>query len=89
MTSGALSGNMDNSNEVRINRCYYELNKLEIIKWIKKYGVVTSELEEIATTRDSDGKIVGTGSYTLKVRLTKIIPNISQCTVSKSNPFTK
>lgn len=62
MTSGALSGNMDNSNEVRINRCYYELNKLEIKKWIKQYGVVTSELEEIVNPSDSDGKTVGTGS---------------------------
>ena len=70
------SGNKDNSKEVRIDGCNYELSSLEITSWINQYGEVTSELEEIATTRESDGKIIGTGSYTLKVRLNRLIPNI-------------
>ena len=70
------SGNKDNSKEVRIDGCNYELSSLEITSWINQYGEVTSELEEIATTRESDGKIIGTGSYTLKMRLNRLIPNI-------------
>ena len=72
----ALSGISDNSKEVRINSCNYELSEVEITNWIKQYSVITSELEEIATTRGSGRVTIGTGSYILKVRLNRLIPNI-------------
>jgi hypothetical protein len=76
IAEGQPSGNMDSTKEVRIDGCNYELSATEIEEWIKQYGVITGGLEEIATTRESDGKTQGTGSYLLKVRLARMIPNI-------------
>ena len=52
------------------------MSAIEIENWIEHFGVITSGLEEIAITRESDGKTLGTGSYLIKVRLTRLIPNI-------------
>lgn len=51
----------------------YKLSDSEITNWMKQYGEIKPELEEVAISRDGDGAIVGTGSYTLKVRLRRLI----------------
>ena len=52
------------------------MSKSEITSWIELYGEIKSELEEIAITGDTDGSLVGTGSYTVKVKLRRLIPNV-------------
>ena len=45
---GSYSGNLDNTKEIKIEGCNYELSKSEITNWISQYGEIKSELEEIA-----------------------------------------
>ena len=66
----------DSTKELKIDRCNYELSKLEITNWIKLYGEIKSELEELAIPGDTDETLVGTGSYTIKIKLNRLIPNI-------------
>ena len=75
-TARPYIGSMDNTKEIKIDGCNYELSKSEITSWIKLYGEIKSELEEIAITGDTDGSLVGTGSYTVKVKLRRLIPNV-------------
>ena len=70
------SGNLDDTREVKIDGCNYELSESEITDWLEHYGTIKSELEEIATTGDTDGPTIGTGSYTLKMKLNRLIPNV-------------
>ena len=74
--SGIQSGNLDDTKEVKIDGCNYELGESEITDWLEHYGTIKSELEEIATAGDTDGPPIGTGSYTLKMKLNRLIPNV-------------
>ena len=68
--------NIDNTKEIKIDGCNYELSKKEITSWIEMYGEIKSELEELAIPGDNDGTPVGTGSYTIKMKLNRLIPNV-------------
>ena len=69
------TSNWDDKKEIRIDGCNYEMSESEITGWIKQYGEIKSELEEIAISGPTETP-VGTGSYTIKVRLNRLIPNV-------------
>ena len=69
------TSNWENTKEIRIDGCNYEMSESEITGWIKQYGEIKSELEEIAISGPTETP-VGTGSYTIKVRLNRLIPNV-------------
>ena len=58
----AYSGNLDDTKEVKIDGCNYELSKSEITSWLEHYGKIKSELEEIATSGNTDGEQAPTHS---------------------------
>ena len=66
----------DDTKELRIDGCNYEISKPEIRKWIEVYGEIKSEIEEVAIPSDQEGGLVGTGSYTVQVKLNRLIPHI-------------
>ena len=61
---GSYSGKLDDTKEVKIDGCNYELSRSEITNWIKQYGKIESNLDKIAISGDTDETLVGTGSYT-------------------------
>ena len=73
---GIPSGNLDTTQEVRIDGCNYEISESELRNWIELYGEMKSEIEEVALPNEEGGAPIGTGSYTVKVRLRKSVPNI-------------
>ena len=75
-TAGSYIENLDDTKEIKIDGCIYELSKSEITCWIEQYGEIKSELEEIKISGDTDGSLVGTGSYIVKVKLKRLIPNV-------------
>ena len=75
-TKGARSGNLDDTKDVRIDGCNYEISEHELRKWIELYGEIKSDIDEIAQPGESEEEAVGTGSYTIKVKLKRSIPNI-------------
>ena len=40
------------------------------------YGVIKSEIKEVAIPGDQEGSLVGTGSYKVQVKLNRSIPHI-------------
>lgn len=72
----SCSGHWDGTKEVKINDCSYKLSKLEITNRIEQYGEIKFKLEELAIPGDTDGIPVGRGSYTLKMKLNRLIPNV-------------
>ena len=51
------------------------MSESEITGWIEQYREIKSDLEEIAISGSTEAP-VGTGSYTLKVKLNRLIPNV-------------
>ena len=76
LTYGQPSGNLDDTKELKIDGCNYEISEQEICKWVELYGEIKSEIKEVATQNEQGGSPVGTGSYTLKVKLKTAIPHI-------------
>ena len=74
--SDSYTGNLDDTKEIKIDGCNYEMSESEIIVWMEQYGEIKSELEEITISGKNSAAPVGTGSYTLKVRLNRLIPNV-------------
>ena len=75
-TYGANSGNVDDTKELRIDGCNYEISENELRKWIDLYGKIKSDIEELAAPGGCDGEPVGMGSYMVKVRMKNSIPHI-------------
>ena len=61
---------------MRIDGCNYEISEQELQNWIELYGEMKSEIEEIALPSEKEEEPVGTGSYAVKVKLKRSIPNI-------------
>ena len=76
LTYGQPSGNLDDTKELKIDGCNYEISEQEICRWVELYGEIKSEIKEVATQNEQGGSPVGTGSYTLKVKLKRAIPHI-------------
>ena len=66
------------SNDVRwvkIENCEYQIGDEEITRWMKLYGQPLSLLgEDVLPDSDSDGGPLGNGTYSIKMKLTKDIP---------------
>ena len=76
ISHGVRSGNLDDTKELRIDGCNYEISEHELQNWIELYGEMKSEIEEIALPSEKEEEPVGTGSYAVKVKLKRSIPNI-------------
>ena len=74
-TKGVRSGNLDDTKDVRIDGCNYEISEHELRKWIELYGEIKSDNDEIALPGESEEDAVGTGSYTVKVKMKRSIPS--------------
>ena len=60
---------------VKIDNCEYTLEQEEILQWLRLYGQPLSLLgEEMLPDLDSDAGPLGNGTYSLKMKLTKDIP---------------
>ena len=55
--------------------------------WIKQYGTIMKELEEVAIPKEADGSAIEIGSKTFKVKLNSFIPNFF-CLVRKYTMLT-
>ena len=66
----------DEAKEVKIVGCNYEISEDEIRAWLKLYGEVRSEIEEIATEDKEGERLFETGSYIVKIKLNRLIPHI-------------
>ena len=66
------------SNDVRwvkIENCEYQIGEEEITRWMRLYGQPLSLLgEDVLPDSDSDGGQLGNGTYSIKMKLTKDIP---------------
>ena len=63
-------------NEVRIDGCNYEISEPELRMWIELYSEIKSDIDEITQPGELEEDTVGMGSYTVKVKLKRSIPNI-------------
>lgn len=62
---------------VTIDGCNYDLEEAEILAWLKIYGEVFGKLREnIHTDNNTTRKPVGTGTYSVKMRLDTPIPQL-------------
>ena len=60
---------------VKIEGCEYTLEDQQIIDWLKLYGdPISSICEDIHEDSDSDGEPIGNGTYSVKMKLIKDIP---------------
>jgi len=60
--------------EIRIEGCNYQLTEEDILSVLDGYGATMSEMEEVAMVTPN-GEL-GTGTYTMKIKLDRDIPNI-------------
>jgi hypothetical protein len=67
---------VDDTKEVKIDGCNYEISEPEIRRWIELYGEIKSEIKEVAIPGDKEEGPVGTGSYMVQVKLNRSIPHI-------------
>ena len=62
---------------VKIEWTEYAVKEKDIVEWLSLYGEPASELtEEIHPNSDSDADPVGSGTYSIKMRLSKEIPQL-------------
>ena len=62
---------------VKIEWAEYSVQKAQILQWMNMYGEQASELtEDVHPNSDSDGDPLGAGTYSLKMRLNKEIPQL-------------
>ena len=52
---------VDDTKELKIDGCNYEISKPEIRRWIELYGTIKSEIKEVPTLGDQEEGPVGTG----------------------------
>ena len=69
LTYDPPSGNLDDTKELKIGRCNYEIRENEICKWIELLREIKLEILEVAIPDEQGGSPVGIGSYTIKVKL--------------------
>ena len=66
------------SNDVRwikIENCQYELEEEQILEWLRLYGQPLSLLgEDVMPDSDSEDGLLGNGTYSLKMKLVKDVP---------------
>ena len=60
--------------EIRIEGCNYQLTEEDILSVLDNYGATVSDMEEVAMATP-DGEL-GTGTYVMKIKLDREIPNI-------------
>ena len=60
--------------EIKIEGCNYQLTEEEILTVLDSYGATEGEMEEVAIVTP-DGEF-GTGTYLIKIKLDRIVPNI-------------
>ena len=60
--------------EIKLEGCNYQLTEEEILTVLDSYGATQGEMEEVAVNTP-DGEF-GTGSYVIKIKLDRHVPNI-------------
>jgi hypothetical protein len=62
---------------VKIEWTDYNVNEKQILDWLEMYGEQAGELsEDIHHNSDSDADLLGTGTYSIRMRLRKEIPQL-------------
>ena len=81
-TSSSQETNVDSDQDpnvrwVKIEWTEYAVQEKQILEWLHMYGEEASELsEDIHPNSDSDADPVGSGTYSIKMRLKKEIPQL-------------
>ena len=62
---------------VKVEWAEYSLQKEQMMEWLERYGEKAGELsEDIHPDSDSDDSPIGSGTYSVKMRLTRDIPQL-------------
>ena len=62
---------------VKVEWAEYSLRNEQIMEWLEHYGAKAGELtEDIHPDSDSDDSPIGSGTYSVKMRLTRDIPQL-------------
>ena len=62
---------------LKIEWAEYSVEKAQIVEWLAMYGEPVNELtEDVHPNSDSDADQFGTGTYSIKMRLTKEVPQL-------------
>ena len=59
---------------VEITGSEYSVEELDLVRWLQKYGEIMSAVSEKAHTDSDKSNLVGTGTYVVKMKLKKQIP---------------
>ena len=72
---GHLGSSENDVRWVKIEGCEYTLEDKQILEWLQLYGEILSPIcEDIHEDSDSEAEPIGNGTYSVKMRLVKDIP---------------